>query len=319
MRNMKHKIALRSMYALLLAVIILPAILCVQSCEELKRLESAKKAYEKELDTALAAKSSLEESIKILKQTHGELELQNSNVREEIEDLLTVKAKIQNEIYVISETQLVCAKDKSLIESEILQLNKEKEQLTDELRKLREEISSMVNRIDTNAKGTINSLVQKDGDVRDEYLTLVSNELSLLPQSILGLFEEHGVVVYVATKNIAKDLLNGKYSSVQGVTLYGQNTVYIEDRKNACNDATLHECGHLFNKYNGWAMGTIEWQTIYEEESAAFGKLVGAYCISNLDECFAEAFAFYFKNNEELQSHCPQMHVYIQNLIERIE
>lgn len=317
MRNSKHKNALRIGCTLLLVAIVLPVILCVQSCEELKRLEWTKRTYEKELDTVLAAKSSAEAAIKVLQQTQCEMELQNSNVRKEIEDLLATKAEIQNEIHIINETKLAYIEDKSLIESEILQLNKEKEQLTDELQRLREEISSMANRTDT--PDMINSLVQKDGDVKDEHLALVSNELSLLPQSVLRLFEEHNVVVYVTTKNIAKDLLNGAYSSVQGVTLYGQNTIYIEDRQKACTESTLHECGHLFNKYNGWAMSTVEWQTIYAEESAAFGKLAGTYCISNLDECFAEAFAFYFKNGKTLQAHCPKMYAHIQNLIERME
>lgn len=282
-----RKIVYISCVSIISVLIVVWVCFCIRLTNQTTSLLNTRVAYETEI-----------EQLKCLK---GELEFEINQLNISKEELLLRKESLDFEINALNDSVTLLKEEQTLLESNIVELNSELEQIA---AKIDEEKS-----IETF------DFVFLDGKIGKNCVRIVTQELSLLPSKVISLYENHNAKLYITTKNIGKEIFNGKYKSVQGVTLYGQNEIYIEDREIACRNATLHECGHLFNEYMGYAAHTDEFRTIYLEEFDSFESLAGSYCASNMDECFAEAFLLYFKNKASLDKHCPKMSQYMEKLV----
>ena len=253
-------------------------------------------------NTLLETKHSYESEVFELQELKNELQTEIESLYKSEEELLLKKSTLDAEIVELTDTLKKLEEQHSALESDIVNLN-------NEIKNLRAKIDSStpVNKFD---------FIHLDGNVNKECIKIVNNEISLLSSKVIDLFRNNNARIYITTKNIAKEMFNGKYSSVQGVTLYGYDEIYIEDRVNACKNATLHECGHLFNEYAGYVAYTDEFRNIYMEEVNSFKILAGDYSAANMDECFAEAFMIYFKNRSGLTSYCPKISKYIEKLVQ---
>lgn len=159
--------------------------------------------------------------------------------------------------------------------------------------------------------------IKKDGNVEDIYVAIVAEEFASIYNFVAPLFKEKCVAIYITDKDLDDYFFNGAYGSVQGCFDTFTNAVYIEDRKKACTEAVVHECGHVYDWYSGNLSNTEEFSTLYQKEKEAFLKIASKHAVSNTCEYFAESFYFYFKNEYALKTNCPQTHAYLNNLLKK--
>lgn len=272
----------------------------IQLSIELTTLNQNKEDIMRTISELNTKKDTVQTEIKALNKSKLELELQLELYSDDINTLQKNKDDLQKEIDVVK--------------TEIYEMTVEKEKLSKQML----DSSAKKDTIERNKKEYL--LVNADGDVNDKCMQMVYNELSLLPEKLLQFFENNGTTIYVTTRNVASDIAGGKYpyKSLQGITFYETNIIYIENRETACREATLHECGHLFNKYMGYTNKTDEFQNIYLSEKTQFQEITDEYSVSDADEYFAEAFLMYFKHHDKLESHCPMTYEYMKMFIEQI-
>lgn len=289
----------------LIIFIIIAMISCgIRLCLELKQLNETKENIICELEELNKKKNIIQTEIESLNKSQSELE--------------KILKKYSEDIDECSENISELQKDKEKMQKEINVLESTIDGLTAEKEKLNQELSNLSTKIAAEENSNPYSFVYSDGEVDDKYIQLVCNELSLLPNKVLQFFEDNNMKIYVTTKNIASEIMNGQYKSLQGITFYDKNIIYIEDREIACKEATLHECGHLFNKYMGYVVRTNVLQDIYTAEKVSFQKISDEYSVSNIDEYFAETFLMYFKNNKQLELNCPRTNDYIKGLLDQL-
>lgn len=162
----------------------------------------------------------------------------------------------------------------------------------------------------------IGNFIQKSGNVDNVYLEMVSNQISKIPEKIISLLTNNDSTIYVTDENLALTHCNGIYSSLQGVTIYDTNTILIEDRKAACVGATVHECGHLFDKLLGFpSIYDNNFISLYEIEKDSLLSISSSYSTPNTTEYFAELFDCYIKNRDKLKEKCPNSFSFIENKI----
>jgi hypothetical protein len=135
------------------------------------------------------------------------------------------------------------------------------------------------------------------GNVDIYYLNLMNNELKKLPSNAIRRFVNSGWHIYVTNENIANTIFNGKYKSVQGVTIYSERTILIEARETAIKESTLHEFGHFIDYITGFESDEKEFKGIYDEEVDTFkSRIINSSCVRDEQEFFAETFYYYFIN-----------------------
>ena len=151
------------------------------------------------------------------------------------------------------------------------------------------------------------------GNVDQRYLNLLNTELNKLPSKALTRFKNSGWHIYVTDENIAKTVFNGKYKSVQGVTLYSDKTILIEARDVAIKESTIHEFGHFIDYMKDFTSDSKEFKKIYAEEVNIFKSgIVNSSCVRDEQEFFAETLYYIYKN----PSKCTEKaSAYVNNII----
>lgn len=162
-------------------------------------------------------------------------------------------------------------------------------------------------------------ICEKDGNVDDRFVAEVNRQLSMLPDSLIKLFQDNGWHIYVTDRDIANTYFSALYKKVKGVTCYGSNSIYIEDRDSAMA-APLHEFGHAFDELYETETGirittTEEYKAAYAAEKEVLRK---EYNITNhYDELeyMANAFKFYVEDKQRLSQACPQIYAILDNCL----
>lgn len=128
-------------------------------------------------------------------------------------------------------------------------------------------------------------------------LSKLNAQVNRIESSLLNKFTSSGWSIYVTGENLAKTHFGGKYSSVQGVTVYGSRAIYIEKRDVAIRESTIHEFGHYLDYSKGFISNKEAFKAIYNEEVATFrSRIINPGCVRDPQEFFAEMF-FYMHTN----------------------
>lgn len=175
------------------------------------------------------------------------------------------------------------------------------------------EIAAYVNNV--NAEDFID-IAEDDGVVNAESVDRANEILNELPESMLVKFQENGWHFYVTDKNIDQQFFEGKYGSVMGITRMDHESIYIEDRPEAIETATLHEFGHYIDNINGMLSNTAEFHDVYNAESPTFVDIFNVDFHYDILEFFAEGFYKFYTEREKLQENCPHLFEYIKDVID---
>lgn len=162
-------------------------------------------------------------------------------------------------------------------------------------------------------KTEVTGIGEIKGNVDQRYLNLLNTELNKLPSKALTRFKNSGWHIYVTDENIAKTVFNGKYKSVQGVTIYSDKTILIEARDVAIKESTIHEFGHFIDYMKDFTSDSKEFKKIYAEEVNIFKSgIVNSSCVRDEQEFFAETLYYIYKN----PSKCTEKaYEYVNNII----
>ena len=153
------------------------------------------------------------------------------------------------------------------------------------------------------------------GNVDPYYLNLLNSELNKLPVNALNRFKNSGWHIYVTDENIAKTVFNGKYKSVQGVTVYSDRTILIEARESAIRESTIHEFGHFIDYMKGFISDSDEFKKIYNEEVNTFkSRIPNSSCVRDEQEFFAETLYYLYSNPSKCTS---KAYVYVNNILNK--
>jgi hypothetical protein len=157
-----------------------------------------------------------------------------------------------------------------------------------------------------------------DGNVAQEFIDATQEYVDKLPGPFLEKFNELGWSIYVVTWDINQREFNGLYGSVAGVTCTAPKAIYIEDRMNAIDSATVHEFGHFVDyMYSDidCRHGKADFVAIFNEECANSANAgFTAYDRSSIREWFAELFYRSYFYPEETKEHCPKGYQYMMDL-----
>lgn len=161
--------------------------------------------------------------------------------------------------------------------------------------------------------------IKKDGQVSDELMELASEKLALLPKNIEEAFFNDGWEIYLTDMDLNLTFYNGKYASVLGNTIYGEGIIYIENNKEAVQQALLHEVGHWLDFHLGYLSDKEEFQTIFKNEAACYMQDYQTTCVRNSKELFAESFWQYLENPQKLELLNPELYWFMKNTISNVQ
>ena len=163
----------------------------------------------------------------------------------------------------------------------------------------------------TTTEARVSGIAETKGNVDIYYLNMLNNELNKLPKSALNSFKRNGWHIYVTNENIAKTVFNGRYKSVQGVTIYRNQVILIEARENAIKESALHEFGHYVDYITGFESDEKPFKTIYNKEVETFkSRIINSSCVRDEQEFFAETFYYMYKNPNKCT---PQALEFVKN------
>lgn len=160
--------------------------------------------------------------------------------------------------------------------------------------------------------------IQKEGNVNDSFIILANEEYNKILPNVKTFLKNNNIQIYITDTNLAKRFYDGVYNSVMGVTLFGSNTIYIEDREKAVKNSLIHESGHIVDSELGFASLNNEFIELYNLESQSFTQVAGSYAATNPTEYFAEMFYFIHINPSACEKYAPQTYAYIMNLINNV-
>ena len=145
-----------------------------------------------------------------------------------------------------------------------------------------------------------------------------------IPQEIRTAFEEKGwsiVITDSATLN-RKSNINMVIPDgyiLAGSTAVNAKTIYLNDLSYLSYESICHEMGHFFDvelskEVNGNVRSSKsqDFIDIWNAEKNSYGD---PYCISTSAEYFADSFASYIQNGENLKAKCPRTYNYIAGIV----
>ena len=145
-----------------------------------------------------------------------------------------------------------------------------------------------------------------------------------IPQEIRNAFEEKGwsiVITDSATLN-RKSNINMVIPDgyiLAGSTAVNAKTIYLNDLSYLSYESICHEMGHFFDvelskEVNGNVRSSKsqDFIDIWNAEKNSYGD---PYCISTSAEYFADSFASYIQNGENLKAKCPRTYNYIAGIV----
>lgn len=155
------------------------------------------------------------------------------------------------------------------------------------------------------------------------------NELVKLPEKMIQEFADLDWHIFITKSSIENhvgvrlpDIKNGD-GFIGGITFWECRTIFVpifdgEDKYFAIEFSTIHEFGHYFDRLKGYVSQSYEFQKIYNQDDREFCKYVGtASNTTSSDEFFAEAFAAYINNREDLKIHCIDTYSYMKKLFDK--
>ena len=158
-----------------------------------------------------------------------------------------------------------------------------------------------------------NIVCQIDGNIDNSYADMVEVELNMIPTELRTEFVESGYHIYVTEENLAKEYYGGgRYDRIFGVIFYDKDLILISGYEYAIKEATVHEFGHWFDQYLGYASSSRDFAMIYSSERPRFSKAFYGRCSTQeIQEYFAEAFYVYIKAPQLLRQVAPQTYAYM--------
>ncbi len=160
-------------------------------------------------------------------------------------------------------------------------------------------------------------IISKEGNVQDKYVSLAQSYFSKIPQNVINYLETNGVQILITDTNLAERFFTGQYSSVMGCTVYGDKTIYIEDRNSAIKSSIIHETGHMIDCLYGWASSSAEFIDCYNSEKDSFVE-VGKQdnnSTSSTSEFFAEVWNQSILYPESCKESAPRSYEYVMNIM----
>lgn len=148
------------------------------------------------------------------------------------------------------------------------------------------------------------------------YMDRCGEALSLLPDSLLYLFEDYGWHFYVTSLDIAETEFDGQYASVKGVTDVQSLYIKVEDRDSATDSSTiLHEFGHFLDYCCNFPSEKERFISIMESEFES-AENMGMHCNpKNNEEYFAESFFWYLTDTQRMEEAIPQTWDFIRQCL----
>lgn len=229
------------------------------------------------------------------------------------EDLIRDKQKIQEQYDNLKKENEQLKSDNTELQNKINILNNENEQLKNDNNTIRNQNARLQNEQQkTNNTDNMNT----DNEVSHIQNEGIKEAYSNLPESVKKLFKDTDCTITEVSyikDNCAGILYTGHTSYPQIEIVY--NARYIQN-------VTYHEFGHLLDYgYNNYFESEDdEFMNIYYAERSNFKNNYNyEYAVSNSTEYFAEAFAEYMKNPQQLKDNTPRTYNYIVNTINNIE
>lgn len=133
-----------------------------------------------------------------------------------------------------------------------------------------------------------------------------------VPEDLKKWFVENGWQIKVSNVSL-KSRFNCDYS-VAGMTVWGEKTIYLDNRNTIIELAMLHEIGHAVDM-NWYVLSYGEdFQTCYEKERDNFIDSTGGteYAKTNVQEYFASVFANMILDTNAVRNQCPETVAYIE-------
>lgn len=194
---------------------------------------------------------------------------------------------------------------------ELLALISTSEETTEEISTTTEETTTTSVETTSTTQERISGIGETKGNVDIYYLNMLNKELNKLPKSVLNSFKRNGWHIYVTNENIAKTVFNGRYKSVQGVTIYKDQVILIEAREAAIKESTIHEFGHYVDYITGFETDEKKFEKIYDEEVETFkSRIINSSCVRDEQEFFAETLYYMYKNPSKCT---PQALEFVKN------
>lgn len=149
-------------------------------------------------------------------------------------------------------------------------------------------------------------------------IELIKKYSTYIPQNIIDYLNNNNWEIILTTENLAKKHFELNEGSIQGITIYGEKKIEIEDREKAIKNALIHEIGHALDGAFYESHSTKEdFVSIFNEENQNIKNLQGVNKndLLNPMEYFAESFKQYIMNKESLQKVAPKTYSYMENFI----
>lgn len=165
-----------------------------------------------------------------------------------------------------------------------------------------------------------NGIIQKEGNVKNSFISLGESYFNKLPTNVQNFLKNNDVKFYITDSNLANRFYSGVYSSVMGVTVYGEKTIYMENRNNAIKLSLIHESGHMIDYLTGTPSSSQEFNEIYQEEKDSFieiGKQDNNSTSSTI-EYFAEVFNQAILYPDSCSSSAPRSYAFVMNIINNL-
>lgn len=165
-----------------------------------------------------------------------------------------------------------------------------------------------------------NIVCQIEGNVDNSYADMVEAELNLIPKELRTEFVESGYHIYVTDENLAKEYYGGgRYDRIYGVIFFDKDLILISGNEYSIKEATVHEFGHWFDQYLGYASNSRDFTMIYSSERARFSNAIRGRCSTQeIKEYFAEAFYVYIKAPQLLRQVAPQTYAYMNYYVQLV-
>ena len=140
-----------------------------------------------------------------------------------------------------------------------------------------------------------------------------------VPMSVKKYFVESGWHLVVSATSLQTRF--NYDSSIAGLTVEADRTVYLDNRKTAVVTALLHEVGHAIDLSKGGLYGagsySQEFEKLWKLESANFVDCTGGveYARSTPQEYFASVFANIILSPNTCKKQCPKTYTYVKSYI----
>ena len=157
-------------------------------------------------------------------------------------------------------------------------------------------------------------LCKGDG-VGSSLVDQVNQSLDVIPEYYIDAFVNRGWELYCTSVDLNTKYYDGEYESVEGSTSYIDEVIYIQGNLKSAMDAPVHEFGHWFDWYNGYASQSDEFLYLYGKYGDNFADVFDLKIHWDERELFSESFSAYYLNRLELRENFPEIYKYMDDLV----